>query len=259
VAEALRDTRQLQAFLRATAAHGRDVVQVGPFDTFFDPADDMKYLNYAIPADGAVPSAAEIDALRDAFRERERLPRLEWIAEAAPQVADSLRQAGMMEELVTPLMACTPDQLRAPAVDARVARATAADAAAARRMLMVAFGQPPPDESEDGARVSAETPRRMVVAWVDGDIASAGSWTPVADGVSEVAGIGTAERYRRRGLAGAITAATARAAFDEGATLCVLSPGDETAMLVYERAGFRRVATMLHWSDDAPSRGRGAT
>jgi hypothetical protein len=30
----------------------------------------------------------------------------------------------------------------------------------------------------------------------------------------------------------------------------VLSPGDETAMRVYERAGFSRVATMLHWSDD---------
>jgi hypothetical protein len=32
--------------------------------------------------------------------------------------------------------------------------------------------------------------------------------------------------------------------------LCVLSPGDQTAMRVYERAGFTRVATMLHWSDE---------
>jgi hypothetical protein len=29
----------------------------------------------------------------------------------------------------------------------------------------------------------------------------------------------------------------------------VLSPGDETALRVYARAGFHRVATMLHYSD----------
>src|SRR5919204_512336 len=39
------------------------------------------------------------------------------------------------------------------------------------------------------------------------------------------------------------------AAFAAGARLCVLSPGGETAQRVYARAGFRRAATMLYWSD----------
>ena len=68
--------------------------------------------------------------------------------------------------------------------------------------------------------------------------------------MSEFAGIAPAERWRRRGLAGAVTAALAREAFAGGASLCVLSPGNETAIGVYESAGFRRIATMLHWSDE---------
>jgi ribosomal protein S18 acetylase RimI-like enzyme len=144
-------------------------------------------------------------------------------------------------------MACAPGDLREPDVDVEIAPATAADALDVRNMQRVAFGQPPVES------VSAGTPERTLVGRVDGVIATAGSWTEVIGGVSEVAGIATAEPFRRRGLAGALTAAAAKAAFDEGAELCVLSPGDDTAMRVYERAGFSRVATMLHWSDDPSS------
>ncbi len=64
-----------------------------------------------------------------------------------------------------------------------------------------------------------------------------------------MAGVATAEPFRRRGLAGVVTAAAARAAADAGARLLVLSPGDDGAQRVYARAGFRGVATVLHWSD----------
>ena len=84
---------------------------------------------------------------------------------------------------------------------------------------------------------------------MDGVPAAAASWSAVVAGVSEVAGVATAEPFRRRGLAGVVTAAAARAAFVAGAERCVLSPGDDTAQRVYARAGFRRAATMLHWSD----------
>jgi hypothetical protein len=80
---------RLQAFLRATAAPGRDLLQLGSFTAYFHPTDPLKYLNYAIPADAAEPDGDEVERLREAFRERERLPRLEWIEEAAPGVAHS--------------------------------------------------------------------------------------------------------------------------------------------------------------------------
>ena len=239
----MRELEQLQAFLRSFAASGREVVRVGSFQAFIDPGNELKYLNYAVPDDGASPAREDIDSLRAAFRERERLPRLEWIAEAAPDVADALRAAGMQQELSTPLMACSRDELRVPDVNAAIGPVSGADALDVHNMQRVAFGQPPVDS------VSAETPERGLLARIDGVIASAGSWSEVIGGVSEIVGIATAEPFRRRGLAGALTAATAKAAFAEGAELCVLSPGDETAMRVYERAGFSRVATMLHWSD----------
>ena len=78
---------------------------------------------------------------------------------------------------------------------------------------------------------------------------AAATWTAVVDGTSEVAGVATAEAWRRRGLAGVVTAAAARQAFAAGARLCVLSPGHEAAERVYARAGFRPGATILHWSD----------
>ena len=91
---------RLQAFLRATAAPGREVVALDPFTAYFHPSDQLKYLNYAVPSDNAEPAEDEIERLRDAFRERDRLPRLEWVEEAAPQVVATLERAGMRRAIL---------------------------------------------------------------------------------------------------------------------------------------------------------------
>jgi len=239
---------RLQTFLRTIAAAGREVVRVPPFTATFASDDSLKYLNYAIPDDGAEPDAAAIEQLREAFRAHERLPRLEWIEEAAPRVAEALGAAGMEEELRTPLMACAPDDL--VEAEARVEKLTVApvgpdDLREATDIMRVAFG---------GALLAAgEEPRApsggAVLARSAGTPVSAAMWTPVSDGISEIVGVATAEDWRRRGLAGVVTAAATHAAFEAGAVFGVLSPGDDTAQRVYARAGYRRVATMLHWSD----------
>ena len=233
---------QLQAFLRATATGGREAVRVDPFEAYFDPRDEMKYLNYAIPDDRAEPSIEAVDALRSVFRARSRLPRLEWIAEAAPSVAGAVERAGMREELAAPLMACTRAELRGPAVETAITRASAADALDVLNVQRVAFGQAPVEDA-------GERSDRAMLARIDGRVAAVAGWTAVIGGVSEIVGVATAEPFRGRGLAGALTAAATEAAFREGAELCVLSPGDDAAQRVYARAGFSRVATMLHWSD----------
>src|SRR4051794_17065995 len=119
------DIGALQAFLRTSAARGRQVLRVAPFTVTIHPHDALRFLNYAIPDDGARPDAAAVEALRDAFRAHDRLPRLEWIEEAAPDVAAALARAGMTEELRTPLMACAESELVAAqtAVDGLVAGA----------------------------------------------------------------------------------------------------------------------------------------
>ena len=75
----MSDVLRLQAFLRATAAPGRRVLELPPFTAYLDRDDPMRFLNYAIPEDGAEPDAAAVEGLRAGFREHGRLPRLECV------------------------------------------------------------------------------------------------------------------------------------------------------------------------------------
>lgn len=238
---------RLQAFLRAVAAPGREVLSLPPFTAYLDPTDPLRFLNYAIPDGDVEPEAAAVDRLRAVFRDRGRLPRLEWIEEAAPHVASALAACGLAEELCSPLMACARDELVEAAVapdDVTVAVVSDGDLRACDDVQRVAFGGTP---LAPGA--TPRENRRRVLARVGREPAAAAGWSPIVDEVSEIVGVATAERWRGRGLAGAVTGAAARAAFDAGASLCVLSAGDDVAQRVYARAGFRRVATMVHWAD----------
>lgn len=237
---------RLQAYLRTSATERRDVERIGPFTATFNARDPLQYLSYAIPDDGAEPDRASIDQLRAAYRARQRLPRLEWIEACAPAVAPALAAAGMIEELRTPLMACTREELalaRSDVPDLVVKPAGADDLRALVTIQRVAFGQPPPTGDVDPHGAGG------VLARSNGEPVAAASFTNVIDGISEIVGVATVASSRNRGLAGVVTAAAARAAFDAGATLCILTPGGETAMRVYARARFQRVATMLHYSD----------
>jgi predicted GNAT family acetyltransferase len=104
-----------------------------------------------------------------------------------------------------------------------------------------AFGEPPPTD-EEVARSSG----RIVAALVDGEVVGGAGWTRIIDGMTEIVGVGVLESHRRRGIAGALTAAAAREAFAEGATLAMLTPGDDDTARVYERGGFADATTMLH-------------
>src|SRR5262245_9438933 len=105
---------RLQAFLRKSAAPRRDVIELGPFTAYIHPADPLEYFSYAIPSGDVEPAGDDIDRLRTVFRQRDRLPRLEWIEEAAPRLAPALEHAGTRERLRTPLMACGPDEIVEP-------------------------------------------------------------------------------------------------------------------------------------------------
>src|SRR5215212_2326045 len=177
---------RLQAFLRATSAPGREVVALDPFTAYFHRSDRLKYLNYAIPADGAEPAEDEIARLGDAFRERDRLPRLEWVEEAAPLVAAALERAGMQEELRTPMMACSPEELAEPDVPgAEIAPAGEEDLREVSDIQRIAFGGEPL-----GADEQPHTPSGgAVLARIGGEPVSAADWTPIIDGYSEIVGV----------------------------------------------------------------------
>src|SRR5215210_5957275 len=198
----IRDIARLQSFLRAVAAPGRTVVEVPPFTAFLDPDEPVRFLNYAIPADGAAPDRHGVERLRRTFREHDRQPRLEWIEEAAPLVAPVLAAAGMREELRAPLMACGPSELLTVGPSVEELAITAVGAREARvftNLQRVAFGDAPLPAAEEHRDPGAHG-GGAVLARSAAEPVAAAAWTAVRDGIAEIVGVATAAPWRGRGL-----------------------------------------------------------
>ena len=245
--------QQLQHYLRITTIRDRDVERVGPFLATFDPHSSNPYLNYAIPDDDAGPSAAEVAALEEPFRRRGLPPRLEFLPAAAPALEAALLAGGFTAEGRLAVMTCAAGEAvdLAPAPGIAIAMPkTEDDLRGMRAAQHAAFGA--------GAGVDEGSVRRLRDSLLAGALAllardeatgaivGGGVATVPAAGVTEVAGIGVLESHRRRGIAGAITAGLARAAFAAGHRTVWLTPGHADAHRVYGRAGFVDRTTMLH-------------
>jgi ribosomal protein S18 acetylase RimI-like enzyme len=250
---------QLQQYVRGVAMRDRDVERIGPFTATFDTHSTIKYLSYAIPDVGAQPTLEDVAALAAAYVARDRLPRLEYLPAVAPAVEAALVAGGFAVEARLPVMTCAPGA--APALappDGVVVEVpqTEADFAGMWTAQHAAFGAP----DEQPAPGELDRARRRLAAGglvllardtATGAVVGGGVATVPGDGVTEIAGIGVLERHRRRGIAGAITAGLARAAFAAGTTVVWLTPGNDGAHRVYERAGFVDTSIMVHISKPA--------
>jgi ribosomal protein S18 acetylase RimI-like enzyme len=230
---------RIQNYLRSVVAAEREAVPAGAFVLYVHPLSDHAYLNYAIPAEGAEPGDGA--TLVAAARQRGLVPRLEFVEPCFPWVEAALAPAGFTVEGRLRLMTCA--QARDCASPAEIVRVEAGSPLVRPAMTATraAFGEGPPSDEEVEASSG-----RIVAAVVDGEVVAGAGWTRVIDGMSEVVGVGVVPEHRRRGIAGALTAAAAREAFAEGATLTLLTPGDDDTARVYERAGFADTTTMLH-------------
>lgn len=68
---------RIQSYLRFAASQQRDTEQIGSFLVTFNRFSDNPFLNYAIPDDGAAPSSGNVNALINAYEQRDRKPRLD--------------------------------------------------------------------------------------------------------------------------------------------------------------------------------------
>jgi len=233
---------RVQASIRAVNAAGRDAVVAGSFTLYRNRASDHPYLNYAVPNAGTLAWEG-IDALRAAFATHGLGPRLEFVAECAPGLEEALAAAGFELQGRYPVMTLPAEDLReVPAPEGVViARVLAGgDVRTLLRTAAEAFGDDGPTEAQ-----VEEYGGRGHLARAGGEPAGAAFHSPIAGGVSELGGIGVRERFRRRGIAAALTAASATAAVASGADLCFLTPGDDGAERVYARAGFERAGTTV--------------
>jgi ribosomal protein S18 acetylase RimI-like enzyme len=233
---------RVQASIRAVNGAERDAIVAGPFTLYRNRVSDHPYLNYAVPNPG-VRAWDGIDRLRAAFAEQGLRPRLEFVAESAPGLEEALAADGFELEGRYPVMTLPAEDLREvpapegvvvarvlPGGDVRVLLRTAAEA----------FGEGEPTDAQVAGYAG-----RGHLARVHGEPAGAAFHSPIAEGVSELGGIGVRERFRRRGIAAALTGAAAAAAVAGGAELCFLTPGDDGAERVYARAGFARAGTTV--------------
>jgi RimJ/RimL family protein N-acetyltransferase/ribosomal protein S18 acetylase RimI-like enzyme len=257
----------VQGHLRASIS-GR-AQRVGPFLVTFEPDTATPGRNYAIPDDGATPDAAEIAALVAHFEALRRTPRLEYVRpamkdETADETADGtadgtavdavLSAAGFVVENRYPLMIIDPDDLVEPlspaGVDVRVAT-TDAEFWQAAGVQNTAYGEGPPTE-HDVARLRHTVRRGGAVALaLSGDEpVGAGLFTMPAGGLTEIAAVGVAERYRRRGIAAAIGYRLSRAALDVGAVPYLQAEG-EAEQRIYARLGYRTIGALTATSRPA--------
>lgn len=239
----------MHAYLRSVA--GPRSLRVGPFVIRFDDHDDALPFNYAIPDDDAAPTADDIGELVAAFRSRARTPRLEYVPSAAPKVEEAL--AGFTPEGRFPLMVCGPGEVTdVPVAGVAVSLVTEdADLWQVARVMNAAFDAPAATE-HDVARMRRVLDSGGLVACATdtatGEAAGGGQLGSPHLGVAEVAGIAVLPAYRRRGIAGAVTALLTRAGGAAGITTPFLTPGSDEAGRVYARVGYRKVGEMLHTS-----------
>jgi ribosomal protein S18 acetylase RimI-like enzyme len=269
---------QILRYLTGAAARYRDVERVGPFTATFDRDNRSPYLNYAIPDADARPSLEDVAALADAYRRRGRVPRLEYPPAAAPAVEATLVAGGFAVEAHLPVMTCTPATVVDLVSEARgfvvAVPESDADWRGLRRAQDAAFATGTDvgggagaggadagggaDSSDDAADLAHQRERLasgglalLARDTATGAIVGGGVATVPDEGITEIAGIGVLEEHRRRGIAGAITSGLARAAFAAGLTTVWLTPGDDGAHRVYERAGFADTTSVVHLSAPA--------
>jgi ribosomal protein S18 acetylase RimI-like enzyme len=245
--------RAIMAFIRKSR-RASYLPRVGPFALLFTEATRLRFLNYAIPDDGADPDGPGVEALVAAFRAADRMPRVEFLPSMAPVLESRLTDRGWTVEDRLPLMTCTLRSVRdLPPPDGVDIDSPADDLTLLEmsRLQHRIFGDPEPHDEKTVSRLRDSLTRggRALVAR-EADtreiVGAAQSGAP-AGGATEVVGVVVAPAHRRRGLAAAMVSSLARQGLDAGLATVFLeaAPGADGA---YRNAGFLRTSTSVHIS-----------
>lgn len=241
----------IAAHMRAAAAR-KPGGRVGPFTIGLDDNTDDAMRNFAVPDDDAQPSAADVGALIAFFRDRHRLPRLEYVEASAPRVAAALATAGFTTEARTPVMISYPELELTPREPVGVTLREAvggADLLAAATVQHDAYQAPHPPTRDDVARLAATVSRGGVVS-VAVDVSGAVVGSGLVDipgpaaGTGELAAVAVLTPFRRRGIASALSAHLARTAHARPVGLVFLEAEPEEED-IYRRTGFIEVSSKI--------------
>lgn len=250
----------IHAFLRASG-DPEGCERIGPFLIRLTRNAKHPMLNYAVPDDDAWPSVADVEALVGAFESRGLLPRLEYASSGAPALEEILHRQGFSTEAHLRVMVCRPGEERLaevpPGFEVVLARSDE-DHADAIVVADQAYGEPsgPPDRTRiEGRRRQVQHGGAVVLVrhLESGAPAGSGLFPEPRAGVTELAGVGTADAFRRRGVASVVTSCLLESAFEAGVQLVWLTPEHIESQRIYSRVGFTRApCEMVHISRPRP-------
>ncbi|GIF08159.1 GNAT family N-acetyltransferase [Actinoplanes siamensis] len=241
---------RIQRSVVANLGNRPDAIQAGPFVLGLDLSTDSPHINYATPVPGAGITAGDVRALVAAFGDRK--PRLEYVVSCAPELEGLLVDAGFAVESRNEYLVCSPGTLTAvpsPPGFSIFSPDTDEELAAMISAQNEAFGGPFSASPEDVRRYRRNRSLGAVQVAAradDGEPAGGGSAVAPDEGLAEVGGIAVRQPFRRRGLAGAITAEITARLFAGGADVAWLEASGDDSGRVYERIGYRPAGQRLY-------------
>ncbi|MFI1992686.1 GNAT family N-acetyltransferase [Actinoplanes sp. NPDC020271] len=245
---------RIQRSVVANLRNRPNPVDSGPFVLGLDLSTDSPHINYATPVPGIEITAGDVRGLVQAFGTLK--PRLEYVVSCAPDLEKLLLDAGFEVESRNEYLICTPSTLTVPPVpegfelfEPSTDEEFAGMISAQNESFGGEFSATPADvdryrrnRAKGGLQVAART--------LDGQYAGGGTAVAPDEGLSEVAGIAVRPQFRRRGLAGAVTAALTSRLFATGNDVAWLEASGDDSWRVYERVGFRPSGQRLYIAKD---------
>lgn len=219
---------------------------------------------HARPRPGHGPvTARDVGAVRARQRSAGAPERLEWIAERAGEAAAAAQESGLAVQSFPLLVLehATAPPPRADGVAVRLLGPDDRSLAAMQAAVAVAFAAPGTARGPAGVREreheqAAADPRidpfvrhqlragHAVIAVAEDDRGPLAGGTALPRGdVAELVGVATLPCARRRGLAGQVIGALLAELARRGVRTAFIGAADDDVARIYERAGFRRVAT----------------
>jgi ribosomal protein S18 acetylase RimI-like enzyme len=244
---------RIDAFLDETVRDSTDREDVGPLRVLLSRRPWPYYARPRAELDLSAPDAVTAGDVRAAAERLEASGApvaFEWIPERVPSMADAVADLGL-GWTTSPLqvMAAAPIDVDPPAgVSLRLIEPDEAAVVAAARVVSEAFGSPHVEEHEHIRRRLRLGLNVTVVAEVAGAVVGVTTLQPIGD-VGELVGAATLVPYRRRGIGDAMIRHLVRHAHGLGVELLLLS-ASEDGVGVYERIGFRTVATLAEAPPD---------